>query len=89
MFKRNIETLMVPPKKIKSKINQKIVKVTSKSIGILIFITIIINVPRRFIMANWNIKKKNGENVKFDDNSVRSSTEYRDADNRRNNPNFS
>ena len=46
---------MVPPKKIKSKINQKIVKVTSKSIGILIFITIIINVPRRFIMANWNI----------------------------------
>ena len=55
MFKRNIETLMVPPKKIKSKINQKIVKVTSKSIGILIFITIIINVPRRFIMANWNI----------------------------------
>ena len=36
-------------------------------------------------MANWNIKKKNGENVKFDDNSVRNNTEYRDADNRRNN----
>ena len=36
-------------------------------------------------MANWNIKKKNGENVKFDDNSVRSNTEYRDADNQRNN----
>lgn len=36
-------------------------------------------------MANWNIKKKNGENVKFDDNSVRSNTEYKDADNQRNN----
>ena len=38
-------------------------------------------------MANWNIKKKNGENVKFDDNSVRCNTEYRDADNQRNNGN--
>ena len=39
-------------------------------------------------MANWNIKKKNGENVKFDDNSVRSNTEYKDADNNRNSNSF-